>query len=52
MKNIIGDESVKSSTDVLRVPVNGTSVRSFSVADSVVCRTVWSSAVTDLPVQV
>jgi hypothetical protein len=28
MKNIIGDESVKNSTDVLRVLVNGTSVAS------------------------
>jgi hypothetical protein len=41
----------KELTDVLRVPVNGTCVRGFSVADSVVSHTVWSSAVTELPVQ-
>jgi len=38
-------ESLKSSTDVLKVPVYGTFVRSFSVADSVVSRIVWSSPI-------
>jgi hypothetical protein len=51
LKNIIEEESTNIWTDVLRVPVNGTCARSFSVVDSVVSRTVCSSAITGLPVQ-